>query len=68
MSAIRSGGNPLSKRTICYVLFLLPQTDLSIDAFLNVFIRFIGRRGLPETMFSDNATNFVGASNVLKVL
>ncbi|KAM8701980.1 hypothetical protein ACLKA7_001740 [Drosophila subpalustris] len=30
--------------------------------------RFIGRRGLPETMFSDNATNFVGASNVLKEL
>ncbi|KAM8701585.1 hypothetical protein ACLKA7_000106, partial [Drosophila subpalustris] len=29
---------------------------------------FIGRRGLPETMFNDNATNFVGASNVLKEL
>lgn len=43
-------------------------TDLSTDAFLNVFKRFIGRRGLPETIYSDNATNFVGASNVLREL
>lgn len=42
--------------------------DLSTDAFLNVFKRFAGRRGLPEKIYSDNATNFVGASNVLKDL
>ncbi|KAM8718759.1 hypothetical protein ACLKA7_001467 [Drosophila subpalustris] len=43
------------------VLYLFPW--ILLKAF-----RFIGRRGLPETMFSDNATNFVGASNVLKEL
>ncbi|XP_043862280.1 uncharacterized protein LOC122756522 [Drosophila santomea] len=30
--------------------------------------RFFGRRGLPEKVYSDNATNFVGACNVLKEL
>ncbi|XP_033249809.1 uncharacterized protein LOC117189031 isoform X2 [Drosophila miranda] len=29
---------------------------------------FIGRRGLPEKVYSDNATNFVGASKVLNEL
>ncbi|XP_043062730.1 uncharacterized protein LOC122319470 [Drosophila yakuba] len=42
--------------------------DLSTDSFLSVFKRFVGRRGLPEKVYSDNATNFVGACNVLKEL
>ncbi|KAH8275063.1 hypothetical protein KR018_005718, partial [Drosophila ironensis] len=42
--------------------------DLSTDSFLNVFRRFTGRRGLPEKVVSDNATNFVGASRVLAEL
>ncbi|XP_070068156.1 uncharacterized protein [Drosophila takahashii] len=29
---------------------------------------FVGRRGLPEKVYSDNATNFVGASKVLEEL
>ncbi|GFW40650.1 uncharacterized protein TNCV_2835941 [Trichonephila clavipes] len=41
-------------------------SDLSADAFLAAFRRFISRRGKPTNMFSDNATNFKGASLYLK--
>ncbi|GFT94499.1 uncharacterized protein TNCV_1962391 [Trichonephila clavipes] len=41
-------------------------SDLSADAFLAAFRRFISRRGKPTNKFSDNATNFKGASSYLK--
>ncbi|GFX62417.1 integrase catalytic domain-containing protein [Trichonephila clavipes] len=41
-------------------------SDLSAEAFLAAFRRFISRRGKPTNMFSDNATNFKGASLYLK--
>ncbi|XP_070142114.1 uncharacterized protein [Drosophila kikkawai] len=31
-------------------------------------LEFVGRRGLPKKVYCDNATNFVGASNVLQEL
>ncbi|XP_075150959.1 uncharacterized protein LOC142225069 [Haematobia irritans] len=37
-------------------------SDLSSNAFVATFARFVGRRGLPKTIFSDNGRNFVGAS------
>lgn len=37
-------------------------SDLSTDAFLAAFSRFISRRGQPKTLFSDNGRNFVGAN------
>ncbi|XP_044574040.1 uncharacterized protein LOC123258229 [Drosophila ananassae] len=40
-------------------------TDLTIQAFLAALKRFCGRRGLPAKIYSDNATNFVGACNEL---
>lgn len=42
--------------------------DLSAEGFINVFKRFIGRRGKPSRIFSDNATNFVSADRELKEL
>ncbi|XP_060859522.1 uncharacterized protein LOC132936768 [Metopolophium dirhodum] len=42
--------------------------DLTTEAFLNVLKRFIGRRGVCSDIFSDNATNFVGANNRLQDL
>lgn len=42
-------------------------SDLSTEAFLSTFSRFVGRRGFPQKVFSDNGTNFVGASRSLKV-
>ncbi|XP_025836105.1 uncharacterized protein LOC112906362 [Agrilus planipennis] len=43
-------------------------TSLSCEAFLLTFKRFISRRGNPTTIYSDNATNFLGARNHLREL
>lgn len=42
-------------------------TDLSTDAFLAALERFVSRRGLPQAIYSDNATNFIGANNLLNL-
>ncbi|XP_075162921.1 uncharacterized protein LOC142235555 [Haematobia irritans] len=39
--------------------------DLSTQAFLAALKRFISTRGKPSVIWSDNATNFVGAKNEL---
>ena len=41
-------------------------SDLSTEAFLAAFARFVGRRGLPSKVYSDNGKNFIGASRMLK--
>ena len=41
-------------------------SNLSMSAFLAALARFISRRGYPKNMYSDNGTNFVGASKILK--
>ncbi|XP_075147221.1 uncharacterized protein LOC142221389 [Haematobia irritans] len=40
-------------------------SDLSTEAFMATFNRFVGRRGFPKKVFSDNGTNFVGTSRAL---
>lgn len=42
--------------------------DLSADAFLRSFRRFISRRGIPKRVRSDNAKNFKSASKKLSRL
>jgi len=42
--------------------------ELSTDAFLAAFDRFVARCGLPQEIFSDCGTNFVGASKRLSML
>ncbi|XP_058827697.1 uncharacterized protein LOC131687629 [Topomyia yanbarensis] len=42
--------------------------SLSTDSFIAALHRFVSRRGVPEDMFSDNGTNFVGAKNRLHEL
>lgn len=49
-------------------LHLEVVTELTSDAFLATFRRFIARRGKPSKVFSDNGTNFVGANHDLKKL
>lgn len=39
--------------------------DLSAQAFLDVFDRFVSRRGLCKTMYSDNGTQFQAAARIL---
>ncbi|XP_073979979.1 uncharacterized protein [Rhodnius prolixus] len=41
-------------------------TDLTTQAFLAALNRFIARRGMPSHIWSDNGTNFVGATRRLK--
>ena len=43
-------------------------TDLTTEAFMAAFRRFISRRGVCAVMYSDNGTNFVGAANKLEDL
>lgn len=43
-------------------------SDLSTNTFLLSLKRFIGRRGLPQRIYCDNATNFVGAQRALAEL
>ncbi|XP_064406043.1 uncharacterized protein LOC135351065 [Halichondria panicea] len=43
-------------------------TDLTSDAFIACLRRFIARRGLPNLIWSDNGTNFVGACRQLREL
>ncbi|XP_050306311.1 uncharacterized protein LOC126743323 [Anthonomus grandis grandis] len=43
-------------------------TSLSTAGFLQVFRRFVARRGRPKKIYSDNGTNFVGAENALSAL
>ncbi|XP_036340757.1 uncharacterized protein LOC118750132 [Rhagoletis pomonella] len=42
--------------------------DLSTSAFLAALQRFVSLRGKPKTIWSDHATNFVGANNELAEL
>ncbi|XP_037828868.1 uncharacterized protein LOC119616534 [Lucilia sericata] len=43
-------------------------SDLSTNNFILCLNRFVSRRGLPQRIFCDNATNFTGAHNKLKEL
>ncbi|XP_073961416.1 uncharacterized protein [Choristoneura fumiferana] len=49
-------------------LHLEVVNSLSSDAAIMSLRRFIARRGSPTTIFSDNGTNFVGASRELRCL
>jgi hypothetical protein len=53
---------------VCFVtkaVHIEVVTSLTTEAFLAALRRFIARRGKPKTIFSDNGTNFQGASNQL---
>lgn len=46
-------------------MYLEVVSNLSTAAFLGALKRFIARRGSPKKIYSDNATNFIGAKNSL---
>ncbi|RLU25414.1 hypothetical protein DMN91_001570 [Ooceraea biroi] len=41
-------------------------SDMTTEGFLAALQRFVARRGVPEHVYSDNGTNFVGANNQLR--
>lgn len=43
-------------------------TELTSEAFIATFRRFVSRRGKPKRVYSDNGTNFVGANKEIKQL
>ena len=73
-------GGPVRKPifTKCYVavfvsmsvkaVHLEPVTELTTSAFIATLRRFVARRGLPATIWSDNGSNFVGAANEIRKL
>jgi len=73
-------GGPLylrSKQKVWFVIFtcavyraihLEVVLTLSTEGFLLALRRFVARRGRPTTIYTDNGTNFEGASNALKAL
>lgn len=71
----RSRGYKTFKAYIC--LFICMNTkaihlelvsSLSTETFLATLRRFIARRGKPQSIYSDNGTNFVGADTELRKL
>lgn len=64
----RRRGIRSQKAYICLFVCLVTKalhielvTELSTDAFIAAFKRFISRRGTVSCLYSDNGTNFVGA-------
>lgn len=47
-------------------IHIIAVSDLSFSAFIAAYRRFVSRRRLPASMYSDNGTNFVGAAKVLR--
>ncbi|XP_063376662.1 uncharacterized protein LOC134664029 [Cydia fagiglandana] len=75
VTLVRKRGAKSQKMYVCVFICLTTRSthveicaDLSSETFLNALKRFISRRGPVDTMYSDNATNFVGADSHLKKL
>ncbi|XP_066600953.1 uncharacterized protein [Prorops nasuta] len=56
---------------ICFctkAIHLEAISDMSTQAFIAAFLRFVSRRGLSNKIYSDNGSNFQGASKELQQL
>lgn len=56
---------------VCFAtkaLHLEPVTDLTTESFISTLRRFIARREKPTHIYSDNGSNYVGASSKLREL
>lgn len=64
---------PLTKAYIALFVCLTTKAlhlevvcDLSTAEFIMAFENFIARRGIPQALYTDNGTNFIGGSNEIK--
>lgn len=71
----RRRGQRSQKAYICLFICLVTKavhielaSDLSSEAFISAFKRFISRRGPVTHIYSDNGTNFVGAKSQINEL
>ena len=72
---IQGRGKRSEKRYLCLFTCLATRAvhfekahGLSTDSFLNAFYRMASRRGLPDEVYSDNGTKFIGADRKLQAL
>ncbi|XP_011311720.1 uncharacterized protein [Fopius arisanus] len=69
-----TNATPTSVHIAVFVCFSTSAVHLELvtrqttEAFIGAYKRFSGRRGIPEVMYSDNATTFDGAATVLNNL
>lgn len=63
----------LTKGYVCIFVCMITKaihleavSDLTTQAFLACLRRFVGRRGKPKDLYSDNGGNFVGAASELE--
>ena len=73
----KEGAGKSTKFIKCYIaIFICLATkaihielasNLSSEAFLNVFKRFVARRDCPSDIFSDNGLNFVGRTRIERI-
>ena len=73
--SFKGRGNRSSKGYVAVIVCLSTKAihlelvgDLSTVSFLGALTRFFGRRGKPDELWSDNATNFRGADDELRRL
>lgn len=71
----RSGGRGCKTQKAYIAIFVCMATkainieavsDLTADAFIAAFRRFVARRGIVKKLFSDNGTNFVKSNKILQ--
>ena len=72
---IQGIGKRREKRYLCLFTCLATRAvhleianGLSTDSFLNAFYRMASQRGLPDEVYSDNGTTFIGADRELQAL
>ncbi|XP_008189149.1 uncharacterized protein LOC103311332 [Acyrthosiphon pisum] len=66
----RPGKNALIAIFVCFstrAVHIEAVEDLTANAFLTAFRRFVSRRGKPNMVWSDNGTNFIGGCKELTV-
>lgn len=73
LKASRFRGNTTYKGYIAVFICLAVKaihleavTGMDSDHFMSALYRFMGRRGMPHDIYSDNGTNFIGAERCLR--